>query len=316
MKIFINNFYHRFYSYKQTMKIIIFVLAVLFACSTTSFAQQDDKAFQEAKKYYEQAMDKIDEEKYEEAILLFDKSIEAKSDEFIAWYNRGILKGKLGLYEESLPDFEETVKLVPNYKKGYLNRGTTKKHLYDYEGALLDYNYAIELDPNYPEAFYNRGLLFEVMNKRDSACADFHKAKELGIKQAEKKIEKCNDKTNSTIRLYGIFRLTKTASDAKYGFTEENPVKVGAGPDGGPANQRDYLELIRDAKGKPIKYKRLGSCCFYKTENGIAGMGMLDQYEITYQNEEGIEKKAVVYISFYDYEEPKIPFGFKTVGQK
>lgn len=298
------------------MKNLIIVLAVLFVCITTSFAQEDDKAFQEAKKYYDQAMDKIDEEKYEEAILLFDKSIEIKSDEFVAWYNRGILKGMLGLYEESLPDFDMTVKLVPGYKKGYLNRGTTKKHLTDYEGALSDYNYAIKLDPNYGDAFYNRGLIYEILNKKDSACADFYKAKELGLKQAEMKIEKCNDKTKSSIRINAIFKLFKTASDANYGFTEANPVKVGIGPDGGPANQKAYLNLLRDAKGKPIKYTRLGSCCFYKTENGIDGMGMLDQFEITYLNEEGKENKTVVYMSFYDYEEPKILFGFKTIGKK
>lgn len=316
MKLLNKIYQHRFCSYEQTIKIIIAFVAILIVCSTNSFAQEDDKAFQEAKKYYDQAMDKIEVEQYEEAILLFNKSIEAKSDEFVSWYFRGFAKGMLGLYEESLPDYDQTVKLAPNYKIVYVNRGTTKKHLTDYEGALSDYNYAIKLDSNYADAFYFRGLLYETLNIKDSACANFRKAKELGLEQAEKKIEKCKDTTKLKVPINVILRLTKTASNSNYGFTEENPVKVGTGPNGGAANQKAYFKLLRDSKGKQIKFERLGSCCFYKTENGIAGMGMLDQYEITYLNEDGIENKAVVYITFYDYEEPKILFGFKTIRQK
>ena len=290
------------------MKISITTVTFLLTIMTSAFCQQDNKAFQEAKKYYEQGMEKAQAGKLEEAIKLFDKSIATKPDEYVSWYNRGIAKSMLELYEDALSDFEQTVKLVPDYKKGYLNRGTAKKHLTDYTGAISDYNYAIKLDPNYADAFYNRGLAYEMLSKKDSACADFSKAKEFGLKQAQKKIDKCNDTTKTTIQSHSILRLTKTADNDKYGFTPEKPIKVGSGPDGGPANQRAYLELLRDAQGKPIKYERLGSCCDYKSENGFFGMALLDKYEIIYLNEKGKEKKATVYISFYDYEEQQILF--------
>jgi tetratricopeptide (TPR) repeat protein len=271
---------------------------------------------QEAQKYYEQGLEKAQAGQLEEAIKLFDKSIELKADEFVAWYNRGIAKSMLDRYEEALPDFDQTLKLYPDYKKGYLNRGTTRKHLTDYEGALADYSYAIQLDQSYTDAYYNRGLVYEMLSKKDSACYDYNKAMELGMKTAQKKVEKCNDTTKSTIVVHPILRLTKTSENDKYGFTSEKPIMVGTGPDGGPANQRAYLNLLRDQQGKPIKYKRLSSCCDYKSENGFYGMAKLDQYEITYLNEKGNEEKATVYISFYDYEEPQILFGFKTVGQQ
>jgi hypothetical protein len=109
--------------------------------------------------------------------------------------------------------------------------------------------------------------------------------------------------------------LTKTAEDDTYGFTSKKPVKVGLGARGGPANQRAYLDLLRDAKGNPIEYERIASCCQYESKNSPFGLGMLDEYKITYRNEKGKKKTASVYISFYDYEEPLILFGFKTVGQ-
>jgi tetratricopeptide (TPR) repeat protein len=270
---------------------------------------------QDARTYYEKGLEKAQLGQFEEAIKLFSKSIELQPEDYFSWYNRGIAKNRLGLYEESLSDFNQTIKLAPEYKKGYLNRGTTRKHLTDYNGAIIDYTFAINLDPDYADAYYNRGLIFELLNKQDSACIDFNKANELGQKKAQNKIEKCKDTTSNYKDIYPILRLTRTADNDQYGFTPENPIKVGTGPDGGPANHRAYLDLLRDSQGKPIKYNRLGSCCPYNSPNGLLGSAMLDKYEITFLNEIEKEESKIIYISFYDYEEPMIICGFKTVKE-
>jgi hypothetical protein len=150
-----------------------------------------------------------------------------------------------------------------------------------------------------------------LLDKKDLACLDFKKSLDLGFTKAQKKVDKCNDSTS--FETHSIIRLTEQSTDKTYGFTPKNPIKTGTGPNGGPANQRAYLDLLRDAQGNPIKYKRLGSCCSYKSENGLFGMAMLDRYEITYKNEKGKKKKVVIYLSFYDFETPKILVGFKTI---
>jgi hypothetical protein len=119
--------------------------------------------------------------------------------------------------------------------------------------------------------------------------------------------------STSTLKIHTISKLVNTAPDESYGFSEKSPVKVGTGPNGGPANQRQYLELLRDAKGQRIKYERVASCCAYESENGLFGMAMVDRYEITYLNAKGKKCKTYVYLSFYDYEEPMILFGFTTI---
>lgn len=288
---------------------IFFLMTALLTILTNVFGQ-------DARKFYEQGLEKAQAGQLNEAITLFSRSIALQPEDYYSWYNRGIAKGMLKQYEEALTDFEQVVKLAPDYKKGWLNRGTTKKRLTDYTGAIADFSHAIKLDENYADAYYNRGLVYDMLSKKDSACSDFAKAKDLGVKDAQRKVDNCNDTTSDIIPTYSILRLTKTADDKNYGFTKENPVKVGTGPDGGPTNQRAYLDLLRDAEGKPLKYKRIASCCPYESKNGLMGMAMLDQYEITYLNEKGKEEKAIVYISFYDYEDPKILYGFKTVGQK
>ena len=121
--------------------------------------------------------------------------------------------------------------------------------------------------------------------------------------------------TKTEAKVYEITELNNTSDNEKYGFSSGMPVKVGTGPKGGPANQRAYLDLLRDPNGNSIAYERLGSCCGYKSENGFLGYAMLDRYELAFKDENGKMKKVVVYISFYDYEEPLILKGFKTVSK-
>jgi len=292
------------------MKQVYFFLTVISLMVTSKILCQDAKSF------YDQGMVKAYAGKLEEAIAFFDKSIELDQSVYVVWFNRGMAKAMLNDYEGALPDYEQTLKLYPLYKAGYLNRGTVKKHLTDYDAAIADYSYSIQLDPNYADAFYNRGLVYEMLDKKDSACADFKKARKNGLKYADQKIEKCKENSLTPNNYFSILRLTKTAENDKYGFTREDPIKVGCGPNGGPANQEAYLDLLRDKQGKAVKYRRLGSCCMYDSPNGLFGKGRLDQYEILYRNNNNKEVKSILYISFDDYEELKIPFGFKTIGQK
>lgn len=122
------------------------------------------------------------------------------------------------------------------------------------------------------------------------------------------------DTAKTEKKTYVILELKEITEDPEYGFSQDKPIKVGAGPRSGPQNQHDYLKLLRDAKGKPIKYVRKGSCCPYPSKNSMFGMALVDRYEVTYRNEKGRKKKTILYISFYDYEEPMIPKGFKAVG--
>lgn len=266
---------------------------------------------QTAEDFYNQGMKKAYSGELEAAIGLLDKSIELNADEYVAWYNRGMAKAMLRREKEAIADFNKTIALYPAYKKVYLNRGTSRKHLTDYDGALADYNKAIELDSSFVDAYYNRGLLHELLDKKEVACLDFNKSLELGSHKAQKKVDKCNDTISPAT--HSILRLTEKSTDKTYGFTPENPIKSGTGPNGGPANQRAYLNLLRDVLGNPIAYERVGNCCSYKSENGLLGLATLDKYRITYKNEKGEQKETIVYLSFYDYETPEILVGFGTI---
>jgi hypothetical protein len=101
----------------------------------------------------------------------------------------------------------------------------------------------------------------------------------------------------------------RISTDGTYGYTEENPVKVGgAGDERGPSNERAYLAALRGPSGQVVSFERRGSCCVFKTKNGIMGEGgLLDIYEVTY---DGQEKPTTLYLNMYDYEAPQVPRGF------
>ena len=291
------------------MARIALLIIYLIVCNA-AFAQ-------DALHFYQKGMDAIKAEKYEEAIKNFDESIKLKNDEFVVWYNRGIVKSWLRRYEESIIDFNQTIILNPKYKKGYNSRGNSRQDITDYEGALADYDFAIKLDSQYIDAIYNRAELYQLLGNKELACKDFKLAYKLGDVESQRNVERCDDTTKSSRVMHSILRLLVKAENNKYGFSPDDPIKVGNGPKGGPANQRAYLKLLRDAQGKPIQYKRTVSCCPYKTPNAwVGGMALLDEYELVYLNEKGEKTTSKVYISFYDYEEPKILFGFKTVGEQ
>ena len=100
----------------------------------------------------------------------------------------------------------------------------------------------------------------------------------------------------------------KATTDSTYGYTEENPIKVGGmNEQRGPDNERAFLNSLLGPDGQELTYKREGSCCPFETPNGFAGYGLLDMYEIKY---EGLEEPITLYLNMHDSEELYVPVGF------
>lgn len=101
----------------------------------------------------------------------------------------------------------------------------------------------------------------------------------------------------------------KAVYDSTYGYTQDNPIKVG-GQASGPANEREYLNNLAGPKGEKISYKRLGSCCAFQRTNSYLGNGYLDMYELTWGNQ---SKPIILYLNMYDKEELWVPFGLTAL---
>jgi len=103
------------------------------------------------------------------------------------------------------------------------------------------------------------------------------------------------------------FKLTAISDDTTYGYTQKNAIAVGGKLMSGPLNEQRFLNALTGPNGEAISYNRRGSCCTFKTPNGIMGGGLLDIYEVTWN---GLAKPIVLYINMYDPGELKAPKGF------
>jgi hypothetical protein len=87
------------------------------------------------------------------------------------------------------------------------------------------------------------------------------------------------------------------SSDATYGYTKENAIKVGGGDFGGPPRERGYLDALSGPHGEPLSYNRTGSLDF--------GSTILDSFVIL-----GLDNPVVLYIDEYGVTTRKAPVGF------
>lgn len=112
--------------------------------------------------------------------------------------------------------------------------------------------------------------------------------------------KKITDKKQSkpVVLSSGTFLIAEIAKDTTYAYTEDNPVKVGGASDNeGPLNERRYLASIAGPEGQELIFERVGSCCHFKTPNGVLGGGLLDRYQLTW---EGGTDTLYIYINMYD----------------
>ncbi len=115
------------------------------------------------------------------AFSYFSKAIKTSPNFATAYYERGIINGRLKLYDKAVEDFSISIKLNPQDETAYNNRGLARaKGLKKYNQAIEDFTKAVELNPKFAEAYDNRAIAHQVANdNKIKACADWKKACDL-----------------------------------------------------------------------------------------------------------------------------------------
>ncbi|MCY7351046.1 MAG: hypothetical protein LH606_10300 [Cytophagaceae bacterium] len=289
------------------MKLLLFFINFTVCTLHVSLAQ-------DAKALLDEGLRRAQVGDLQGALKQFDQSIAIK-DDYPVRQSRGTARSLLKQYEAAIEDFTKAIQFNPKAKKAYLNRGIARKKLTDYDSALVDFNAALKLDARFADALYNRGLLHELLSQREKACPDYKAAQAAGMKMAEPKVIMCAEEpAPATPNRRPLLRLGSISSDPKYGFAKDNPVKAGAGSNSDRENIETYLDLLRDAQGKPVRYRRLSATPYF-SRNAPGGKGTVDAYEVRYLDAKGQDKKVTVYLTSYEFEEPMVLAGFKTVGK-
>lgn len=105
----------------------------------------------------------------------------------------------------------------------------------------------------------------------------------------------------------GSMKLTEVSTDKKYGYEPNHKTSIKVGK---IENEQAYLKALRGPNGEQVQFRRISSCCSFKSRSAVFGKGLLDKYEVYYQ---GLREPIILYLNGYDFEKPKAPVGFTFV---
>jgi len=91
------------------------------------------------------------------------------------------------------------------------------------------------------------------------------------------------------------------STDESYGYSENNPIKVGGDFISGVSRERAYLDHLLGPNGESLSYERQGST--------MSGDVILDIYTLSGQ---GVD--MILYVDLYHYTEVQAPVGFTCEG--
>lgn len=105
-------------------------------------------------------------ERFEEALVAFDRAIKLKSDFYPAWYGRGNVLSSLERYEEAIAAYDRATQIKPDFYLAWRDRGAMLAFLNRFQEALASFDKAIQGKPDDYVAWYIRGDLLAVNLER------------------------------------------------------------------------------------------------------------------------------------------------------
>ena len=105
----------------------------------------------------------------------------------------------------------------------------------------------------------------------------------------------------------GSMKLFEISKNKKYGYTTNHKIAIKVGE---IKNEQPYLSSLRGPNGEKVQFRRISSCCHFKSKSAVFGSGLLDKYEVYYK---GLEEPIILYLNPYDFDTPKAPVGFTFV---
>ncbi len=166
---------------------LYFVVIVFCSCFATPAAAQTPAEFENADKFFDQALNDYDAKRYDAAIKNYSEYIKIRPKVGAGWFNRGLAyyhkaqsNPDEATYRLAAADLSEAIKLDPKTPDYWFVRGGIYSQLMavDFERsrdqAIADFTSAIRLDPRFAAAYRERGVVYERINRNDDAFADLN----------------------------------------------------------------------------------------------------------------------------------------------
>jgi len=125
---------------------------------------------------FEQAEKLLLKQKYDEAIVFFDKALEKLPRYANAWLKKGDTLSNLKRYDEALYCYEKVLQINPESSDVWNLKGICLSDLKRYEEAMESFDEAILLDPTRASTWNFKGVCFFTLGKLGKALECFDRA--------------------------------------------------------------------------------------------------------------------------------------------
>lgn len=129
-----------------------------------------------AQKLVEGGVEFLKQERYAEAIQLFEKSIQEWPDYATAHYNLAVALQNQGRLTDAIDAYRKALSLQPDYPEAYNNMGLILKRQGKIEDAVAAYKEALHIRPNSALSYNNLAVALEVQGNLADAIAAYKKA--------------------------------------------------------------------------------------------------------------------------------------------
>jgi Tfp pilus assembly protein PilF len=128
------------------------------------------------KAHVDRGFDRLQEQKFEEAIRYFDEAIRLDRRAARAFYGRAQSWHSLKETESALSDYDEAIRLDPKVAGAFFNRGRLRFERREAGEAIADYTEAVRLDPKDAYSYWYRATARLQQGEQEKAVSDFDEA--------------------------------------------------------------------------------------------------------------------------------------------
>ena len=111
--------------------------------------------------------------KYRQAIADYNKALKIDPKDPILLYNKASTLIKMGKFEDAVQTFDKSISFKPDYVFALQGRASAKTLNGDYQGAIEDYSLVLDQNPLFLSALKGRGVAKGLLKRYDDAVGDF-----------------------------------------------------------------------------------------------------------------------------------------------
>ena len=126
--------------------------------------------------HYHRGLGLLLQDKLDDAIVEFNKALEADSSHARSYNSRGNAWRHKGELDLAIADFNEAIRLDPNFSFPYNGRAAAFHDKGDLDRAIADFTEVIRLDPTLAAPYNNRAIVWRDKGEFDRALEDTNEA--------------------------------------------------------------------------------------------------------------------------------------------